>query len=111
MRTKDIEVGKTYLVRLSEQQSMIYLGCEVEARVLRAGFHYEVEHRRGSAIRGAPFVTYRQSEHPNGVEVQWDDQEVWSNKRDRHKQTVRGSRAIVNARAVEFEVNQPKDLP
>lgn len=104
MKTKDIEVGQTYVVRLSERQSLIYLGCDVDARVLRAGFHYEVEYVKGSAIRGAPFVTYRQSEHPNGVEVEWDDQEVWSNKRDWKQETVRRGRAIVNARAVQFEI-------
>jgi hypothetical protein len=108
MRTKDIEVGKTYNLRLSEEQSLIYQGCDVVARVLRAGFHYEVRYSTGSAVRGAPFVTYRQSEHPNGVEVEWERQEVWSNRRHRNREYVGAGRAIVNARAVEFEIEPPK---
>lgn len=104
MKTKDIEVGKTYLVHLTELQSMIYGGCHVEARVVRAGFHYDVEYRQASRVRGAPYVRYQQSEHANGVEVKWDRQEVESNRRNWETEFVNAGRAIVNARAVRFEI-------
>lgn len=107
MKTSAIKPNGKYQVRLTEEQSLVYRGCEVEATVIRAGFHYDVEYTTGSAIRGAPFHRTQKSEHPQGVEVVWETQEVWSNLRNRGingKQRVQAGRAIVNARAVEFEL-------
>lgn len=105
MKTKDIEVGKTYLVRLTERQGMVYRGCDVRAKVVRVGFRYDVEYVHGSAIRGAPFKRQVESTHANGVEVEWEDQEVETPylRHARFGQCRKG-RAIVNARAVKFEV-------
>jgi len=100
MNTKDIEPDRQYLVHLSEDESLVYRGCTVVATVLRAGFHYEVCHTRGSMVRGAPFVSYRQSEHPNGVEVKWERQDVPSARRHAGVEHVGAGKAIINARAV-----------
>lgn len=108
MRTADIQPGKTYCVRLTELQSSVYQGCEVEAKVLRAGFHYDVDYSHGSRIRGAPINWTQRSEHPNGVEVEWERQQVPDNRpygrRKGFTDTCMAGRAIVNARAVQCEV-------
>ncbi len=104
MKTADIKPGGRYRVRLSEEQSLIYLGCDVTATVLRAGFHYDVTQRRGSMVRGAPYVTEQKSEHANGVEVQWETQEVASNRRHAKTETVSADRAILGARSVRYAI-------
>lgn len=109
MRTAEIVPGRTYVVRLTEQQAMIWRGCRAEATVVRAGFTYDVEHRRGSAVRGAPFVTDRPSAHPNGVEVVWQRQTVIGSRRHFTEETLTPGRAIINARAVLYPKDDPKE--
>ena len=109
MKTKDIKPGKKYLVHVSEEDSLVYGGTDLEATVIRAGFHYEVTRVRGSMIRGAPFYDTKLSEYPNGVEVEWEKQEVWSNQRGRKKENAPAGRAIINARQVEFELSESEE--
>jgi hypothetical protein len=96
----EIEPGRRYKARLTEDQATIWRGCQADVTVVRAGFHYDVEHREGSRVRGAPFVRRRQSEHPNGVEVTWDEQKVTGARRGFPHETLLPGRAIINARAV-----------
>ena len=94
MKTSEIEVGGRYRVRLSEEQALVYRGCAVEATVVRAGFHYDVTYTAGSRVRGAPFVRQQRSEHPNGVEVRWEEQQVPGNTRHVKVETVHAGHAI-----------------
>jgi hypothetical protein len=100
MRAKDIEPGKRYIVRLSEDQSLVFRGCKVEATVLRAGFHYDVERTRGSMVRGASFTDVTRSEHPSGVEVSWEAQDVESVRRHMRNERATAGSAVINARSV-----------
>jgi hypothetical protein len=105
VRVKDIKVGGTYVVHLDERTAGVYKGTNVEARVIRAGFHYEVETVTGTMVRGAPMHRYHESEHPVGVEIEWDEQEVETGHRHRslRNQRIRPGRATVNARQVKYE--------
>lgn len=100
MRTQEIKPDGVYVVKLSERDSVIYGGCEAEARVIRAGFHYTVERTRASRVRGAPFHDRRESEYPTGVEIEWDAQDVRSNRRGWDTEKLHPGRAIINARQV-----------
>lgn len=102
MRTAEIIPGRTYVVHVDERTSLIYGGCDLVARVVCAGFHYDVETVTASAVRGAPFKRSSPSLHAQGVEVEWDEQEVWSNRRGFGRERVHPGRAIVNARAVRY---------
>jgi hypothetical protein len=102
MKTADIQPGHEYWVRVPERESLIYGGCLLTARVVRAGFRYKVERVQGSQVRGAPFKRRHESAHANGVEVEWDEQRVTSNRRGVGAETVHPGRAIVNARAVQY---------
>lgn len=111
MKTKDIEPGGLYDVRLPEWLAGTPGGSSViRARVLRAGFHYDVEVTTGSMIRGAPFKRTHRSEYANGVEVEWERQDVPSHNRYWRKrgipETVHPGRGIVNASAVKRRIEE-----
>lgn len=106
MKTSDIKPGMYALVRLTEEQSVVYRGCEVVAKVLRAGFHYDVTYVKGSMVRGAPFYRTQRSRLPQGVEIEWVEQYTdGSYRRDRSRERCGAGRAIVNARAVKFDLS------
>lgn len=106
MRIADIQPGRTYRVHVSERDSLIYRGCDLTARVVRAGFHYEVDRLTASRVRGAPFHRRHTSAHPTGVEVEWDEQEVYSRRPRTDTERVLPGRAIVTANAVRCEVDR-----